>query len=248
MTSDAELQRNREKVRWWIGTVPIASFVEKQGTDEFTIPDWIGYSRGQKEQGAETGYIHVQMVVWCKKPQRLFRLRSWLPGHWEPTKSSAALSYVWKEDTRIEGSQFEAGVFPVKRNSTVDWKEIKCLAIKGELDSIPEDIYIRYYSTFKSIARDHMQPLAVDRSCFLFVGNTGTGKSRRAWSEAGETAYIKNPNSKWWDGYQVNILLTRVKLTLLSMNLEGVSMSPIYSHGLTGIQYKWRSKEELSLS
>ena len=30
----------------------------------------------------------------------------------------------------------------------------------------------------------------------------GTGKSRRAWAEAGESAYAKCPRSKFWDGYQ----------------------------------------------
>lgn len=30
----------------------------------------------------------------------------------------------------------------------------------------------------------------------------GTGKSRRAWEEAGLEAYSKDPRSKFWDGYQ----------------------------------------------
>lgn len=35
----------------------------------------------------------------------------------------------------------------------------------------------------------------------MFWGQTGTGKSRRAWSEAGLDAYAKDPLTKWWDGY-----------------------------------------------
>lgn len=37
---------------------------------------------------------------------------------------------------------------------------------------------------------------------FVFWGPTGTGKSKRAWEEAGPGAYIKNSRTKFWDGYQ----------------------------------------------
>lgn len=36
----------------------------------------------------------------------------------------------------------------------------------------------------------------------MFWGPTGTGKSRRAWAEAGMDAYCKDPRSKFWCGYQ----------------------------------------------
>jgi len=35
----------------------------------------------------------------------------------------------------------------------------------------------------------------------VFWGRTGTGKSRRAWEEAGLSAYSKDPLSKFWCGY-----------------------------------------------
>lgn len=47
------------------------------------------------------------------------------------------------------------------------------------------------------------------RSVKVFWGSTGTGKSRKAWEEAGEEAYCKDPRSKFWDGYQdqVNVVI-----------------------------------------
>lgn len=36
----------------------------------------------------------------------------------------------------------------------------------------------------------------------LFWGRTGSGKSRRAWQEAGWDAYPKDPRTKFWDGYR----------------------------------------------
>lgn len=40
------------------------------------------------------------------------------------------------------------------------------------------------------------------RTCHVFWGRTGTGKSRRAWELAGVDSYPKDPNTKFWCGYQ----------------------------------------------
>jgi hypothetical protein len=44
----------------------------------------------------------------------------------------------------------------------------------------------------------------MERSCFVYWGATGAGKSRRAWDEAGVDAYPKSPLSKFWDGYRAH--------------------------------------------
>lgn len=43
---------------------------------------------------------------------------------------------------------------------------------------------------------------AIERVVQVYWGTTGTGKSHRAWAEAGITAYPKDPLSKFWDGYR----------------------------------------------
>jgi len=44
--------------------------------------------------------------------------------------------------------------------------------------------------------------VAIERKCVVFWGDTGTGKSLRAWTEGGDGAYAKDPRSKWWCGYR----------------------------------------------
>lgn len=57
------------------------------------------------------------------------------------------------------------------------------------------------YRTLRAIASDHSTPRAIVRTVYVFWGRTCTGKSRRAWDEAGDGAYGKDPRSKFWDGY-----------------------------------------------
>jgi len=47
------------------------------------------------------------------------------------------------------------------------------------------------------------------RTCWVYWGRTGTGKSRRAWDEAGVDAYPKDPRTKFWCGYfgQANVII-----------------------------------------
>lgn len=47
-----------------------------------------------------------------------------------------------------------------------------------------------------------MKPSAMEREVIVYWGPSGVGKSRKAWEEAGLEAYPKDPNSKYWDGYQ----------------------------------------------
>jgi len=102
----------------------------------------------------------------------------------------------------VDGTRFENGTKPFNRSSATDWATVKSAAQRGILDDIPPDVYVRCYNQLKRIACDHLEPVAIERTVYCFWGATGTGKSRRAWAEAGLQAYPKDPRSKFWDGYR----------------------------------------------
>nr|WAE43215.1 MAG: replication associated protein [Cressdnaviricota sp.] len=197
--------RARSQGVYWIGTIPQAHFVPY-------LPPGICYFKGQLELGEE-GFLHWQVLACCSSKQGLsfFQRTFGLQQHWELTRSSAASDYVWKEETCVPGTRFELGKLPFKRNSEQDWDRVRALAIAGQFDSIPSEIYIRHYSSLQKICRDHLQPVAIERNTWVFWGASGTGKSRRAYEEAGMCVdcYFKASDSKWWDGYrgQRNVII-----------------------------------------
>lgn len=186
------------QARYWLLTIPSRSW--SVPTD---LPEGVSYLRGQLEVG-EGGFEHWQLLVAFKTKKRLGGVKELFGRecHAEPGRSDAAREYVWKEDTRVEGTQFELGRFAIRRAESTDWDKIVNSAKEGDLDSIPSDVLIRYYGNLKRLVVDNLRPVAVVRSCKVFWGATGLGKSRRAWDEAGLDAYPKDPRTKWWCGYR----------------------------------------------
>lgn len=189
--------------RIWIGTIPHSDEYDLNSKLEQST-NMVAYARGQRELGARTEYEHWQVIIHLKKPQRLSAIKKIFGNnsHWEPTRSEAAEDYVWKDDTAVIGTRFEWGRKPINRNSSKDWDQVVSDARAGRLDQIPSDILVRCYGNLRRIAADNLQPIAIDRKCIVYWGATGTGKSRRAWDEAGLSAYPKDPRTKFWDGYR----------------------------------------------
>jgi len=167
------------------------------------LPNGVVYIKGQEEVG-EGGYQHWQLMVITNKKVSVTGCKRYfcVEAHVEPSRSSAAEEYVWKEESRVPDSQFELGVKPLKRNSKEDWVIIKKNAMEGRLDLIPENILIRHYSAFQKIAVEYQKPIMRGpQEVIVIYGPTGVGKTRMAFDEVGDDYYIKSPLTKWFDGY-----------------------------------------------
>lgn len=189
--------RSRNQGIFWILTIP---YLEWKPPSE--LPVGLSWLRGQHERG-DNGYEHWQVLVAFGKKVALKRVKEVFGSkcHAELSRSPAANEYVWKEESRV-GVQFEFGAKPIRRNSRIDWESVWVSAKRGELDAIPGNVRVVSYRTLRAIAADHDKPAAYLRECYVFWGATGTGKSRRAWEEAGLDAYAKDPRTKFWCGYQ----------------------------------------------
>lgn len=172
---------------------------------QYSDVQWL---RGQKEVGSNTGRPHWQLFVSFRIRKRLGAIKQLFGDrcHAELTRSEAAESYVFKDDTAIVGTRFELGEKAVNRNSSADWSKITDLARTGQISRILDefgDIAVRHYNALKHISRDYMvPPKDMNNVCGIWIyGPPGVGKSHFARECYGNDIYLKMCN-KWWDGYR----------------------------------------------
>lgn len=188
--------------RYWLLTIP---------QHEYTpfLPNQLQFVKGQLELAAG-GFLHWQLVAAFKSTQRISAVRKLFgPFHAELGRSDACLEYVWKEDTAVAGTRFILGEPAIKRNNKRDWQSIWDSAKSGAIEEIDVAARVQHYRTIKQIASDYLAPQAIEKTVVVFWGVTGSGKSRRAWDEAGLDAYPKDPRTKFWCGYrgQANVVI-----------------------------------------
>lgn len=193
-------RRDERRARYWLCTLSAARDWEP------ALPDGVRYIKGQQEVG-EGGYRHWQFYVVLAQAQRFSTVVSLLPEstHIEPTRSAAAEDYVWKEDTAVHGTRFEFGDRPVRGRTQTDWERVRLQAQQGDFGAIDDAVYIRYRRALHDIHVAAQVVADQEKTVKVFWGEPGTGKSHRAFQEAraqgAEKVYVKDPVTKWWDGY-----------------------------------------------
>lgn len=209
------------QARYWLATLSARNNVWTPH-----LPDGITAIRGQLERGEQDGYMHWQLAIYCAKRIGFGALKSKFPAdiHLEKARNErACFDYVHKDDTCADvDSRFHFGEFALRRNNATDWAAVRTNAISGNFDNIPNDVFVRYYGNLKRIHSDNMVLFErPDIQVFLYWGEPGSGKTRRAFTEASEDVYVKNPCTKWWDGY-------RGQSDVLIDDFDGKSIRPAY--------------------
>lgn len=146
------------QARYWILTVPQHLFMPY-------LPPGCSHVSGQLEIGVG-GFVHWQLCVSFIQKVTLARVRETFGSvHAEPSRSDAVRAYVWKEDTRVHGTQFELGTLPFRRNAKSDWDAILLAAKTGDISTVPADVQVRCYNQLRRIGSDYVLNSTCDRKC-----------------------------------------------------------------------------------
>lgn len=160
-----------------------------------------------KEVG-ESGTPHLQGFVTFAVQKTLSAAIKCLPGcHVEVARNlSAAIDYC-----RKDGDVVERGVAPLSQSEKGNkeknrWKRILEAAKEGDDEWLEENepqvslLHDKCILRAKKRAKKAPQTLDGEIEHEWYYGLPGTGKSRKA-REENPDAYIKDPKSQWWDGY-----------------------------------------------
>lgn len=131
---------SRRQGIFWLLTIPENDWHPK-------FEESCTWLKGQLEEGKESGYRHWQFVVSFKRKSSLAAVKKVFgnTAHCELTRSESANDYCSKEETRVEGTEFEYGSKPIRRNSKTDWDAVWTAAKSGNVDAIPAHVRITSY-------------------------------------------------------------------------------------------------------
>lgn len=177
----------------WIGT--------SYRLEEFRIPEGVQYGVYQKERCPTTGRLHLQFFVQYKKRLRLTGVKKHFPGdHLEIARDpKQAVAYCKKEETRVS-SPVEVGSFDQPQEDVCMVTLVKRQRVSSILEDQP-----RLWRSLRQLT-DLRQLFSLPRrevtQGLLFVGKTGSGKTRTASlisDFVGDTYW--QDCSQWWNGY-----------------------------------------------
>lgn len=162
-----------------------------------------------KEICPTTGTPHLQGFIQFQVQRSLLSAIKALPGcHVEVARTPAAAAVYCKK----EGSFVERGIPPVSKAAQGvleknRWKRILAAAEKGDVAWLKEEepqVYLLHDRALERAykkAKKAPQTLEGESKHCWYYGPPGTGKSHTA-REDNPFAYIKDPKTVWWDGYQ----------------------------------------------
>ncbi len=168
----------------------------------------------QLERCPTSGRLHLQGYIELSRPMRMPQaLRLFEPAapHLEPRRGTReqAREYCRKQDTRVDGPWEHGEWGHGGAGQRTDLSALKASIDSGSTDAeLWEEHFGHMLRNHRGIDRYRLVrgahvPARTSVAVHVFYGPTGTGKSHRAFAEAGPDAYALayTSGTTWFDGY-----------------------------------------------
>lgn len=165
----------------------------------------------QTETG-NSGTKHIQGFVQFFRRLRTRSVVTKLGGHAHVEvlrgTPDQALAYVTKEDTYNGEARFQMGTIK-KQGARTDLEtfNVRIKAGASDADLINEHLheFYKYHRVIDRVRLAFRPPRTWEMEVNVYFGKSGSGKTRRAYEEAGESYYFVSKGDQnqttWWDGY-----------------------------------------------
>jgi len=161
----------------------------------------------QIERAPTTGKIHAQGFLVLKRKAVFSTVKKLYPeAHWEPAKGTQKqnIAYCSKSETKVQGP-FQFGQMQVPGKSKPLQSAIKLIkdgyGLKKVWDEYPEMVMLHSRGLSAGLCLQLGEsPAWRSLEVHWYWGETGVGKTRRAFHEDPKLYYVVD-KGKWWDGY-----------------------------------------------
>lgn len=164
------------------------------------------YLAYQLERGGENTPHYQGYVIMNKKTRLAGMKKVNARAHWSIRMGTheQAVAYCTKVDTRVEGPWIYGT--PPEQGKRTDLLAVKTALDAGATETEISDRYFGHYLRYGSAFKKYIQLRVLDRvkktQVALHVGPAGVGKTTVVKSQIPLSAYWKDANNNWWEGYE----------------------------------------------
>lgn len=207
-----EKQERKPRHTSWMVTAPYQHWPTRP-----ELKDGVTYIKGVLETAPTTGYVHWQTTM-CTEQYTTKRMSKLYPHcHIEAREGSfeQARKYCTygkgltpPDITGTLGTCYELGT-PPRPGARTDIEEISKAFLTRGWEGVSDSAIIKYHRGLEKLKQVRYKKKVLEKVVVWYWGESGCGKTHRAFEEGGLGAYSVPARGGWFDNYQgeVNLII-----------------------------------------
>lgn len=169
----------------------------------------ITYIKGVREKAPTTGKLHWQTMLCSEQLTMKQIIESYPNCHVEPRKGTFLQGKTYctlgkglipPDTTGIEGTCYELGK-PPRPGARTDIEEMASAFLQHGWDGVSDTAIVKYHKGLERLKQIRHKKKCIEKVVRWYWGESGAGKTRAAYGEAGDDCYVVPARGGWFDNY-----------------------------------------------